>query len=381
MCSCQKEQQPEVAEEISVSPAQIDATASLASYKIDVTSNVKWTVSVQGKDGADASWLTLGRTSGNGNMQLSVRVAANEYNTSRSASVIVATGGGKTAETLVVQQANEKGDDAPEGIILKVGTYNLRMSHLDNGTDNAWDIRKDRLKKSLMACEADFLGIQEVDDKTQAWLDSELASKYSFRYFSPYSKDGKGSRAQGIGFRFDKFTLSDWHYFWASDTPDVMTTNDTGSNGNFSRGGCCCILTHKATGMKIFVMNNHGCLNNQSNIDNAHVYVDMEKKYNTEGLVSFFVGDMNAKQSSTAGSVYMTYAAHWNDTYLKAAKRTGATGTYNSYSNPNGSSRIDYVFYRGEGVEPQLYHCDNTLYSGFYASDHFPVWGEFMIVK
>ena len=278
MCSCQKEKQPEVAEEVSVSPAQIDATAALASYKIDVTSNVKWTVSVQAENDADVSWLTLGRSSGNGNMQLSVRVAANEYNTSRSALVVVTTAGGKTAETLVVQQANDKGEDAPEGLILKVGTYNLRMSHLDNGTDNAWDVRKDRLKKSLMACEADFLGIQEVDDKTQAWLNSELASKYSFRYFSPYSKDGKGTRAQGIGYRFDKFTLSDWHYFWACDTPDVMTTNDTGSQGDFNRGGCCCVLTHKATGIKIFVMNNHGCLNNQSNIDNAHVYVDMEKK-------------------------------------------------------------------------------------------------------
>ena len=128
-------------------------------------------------------------------------------------------------------------------------------------------------------------------------------------------------------------------------------------------------------------MNNHGCLNDQSNIDAAPVYVEMEKKFNKEALPSFFVGDMNAKQSSVEGSVYMIYTAHWTDSYLEAAKRTGASGTYNAYKHPNGSSRIDMVLYRGEGITPQLYNCDNTLYGGLYPSDHFPVWVEFKIER
>lgn len=380
MFSCQKENQPEVIEEISVAPAEIEATASLASYVMDVTSNAKWTVSVKGENGSEVSWATLSRTSGNGNLQVSVRVNENKYSEPRAAVIRFETAGGKKADVSLTQLANEAGEEAPADDILYVGSYNLRMSHLDKD-DNAWDERKDRLKISLMACPFDVFGIQEVDDKMQAWLDKELASKYAFSYFSPYSKNGKGTRAQGIGYRKDKFTLSDWHYFWACDTPDVMTQNDKGSNGNFNRGGCCCILTHKDTGEKIFVMNNHGCLNDQSNIDAAPVYVEMEKKYNKESLPSFFVGDMNAKQSTEEGSVYMIYTSHWTDSFLKAAKRTGVVGTYNGFKHPTGSSRIDFVFYRGEGITPQLYHCDNSLYGGFYASDHFPVWVEFKIKK
>ena len=378
--SCQKENQPEVEEEISVAPLEIEATASLASYVMEVSSNARWTVSMAGKNGTEISWATLSRTSGNGNQQVSVRVNENKYSEPRSATILFETAGGKTAEVTLTQLTNEVGEEVPEDDILCVGSYNLRMSHLDKG-DNAWDERKERLKSSLMACPFDVFGIQEVDDKMQAWLNSELSSKYSFKYFSPYAKDGKGTRAQGIGYRKDIFTMIEWHFFWACDTPDVMTQNDKGSEGNFNRGGCCCILTHKETGRKIFVMNNHGCLNDQSNIDAAPVYVQMEKKYNKEGLPSFFVGDMNAKQSNEEGSVYMTYASYWIDSFLKAVKRTGVVGTYNGFKHPTGSSRIDYVFYRGEGISPQLYHCDNSLYGGLYASDHFPVWVEFKIKK
>lgn len=379
-CSCQKESQPETPEELSVDPIEIQASASLATYGMEVISNTRWTVRVQGIDGADASWLSLSRSSGSGNQPVSVRVSENKYTESRTATIAFETAGGKKEEVVVNQLANEVGEEAPEGDILYVGSYNLRMSHLDKDA-NAWDERKDRLKSSLMACPFDVFGIQEVDTKMQAWLDSELSSKYAFRYFSPYAKDGQGTKAQGIGYRKDKFELMEWHYFWACTTPFEMTENDKGTEGSFNRGGCCCILMNKTSGAKYFVMNNHGCLNDQSNIDAAPVYVEMEKKFNKEALPSFFVGDMNAKQSSVEGSVYMIYTAHWTDSYLKAAKRTGASGTYNAYKHPNGSSRIDMVLYRGEGITPQLYNCDNTLYGGLYPSDHFPVWVEFKIEK
>ena len=105
--SCQKETQPEVVEEIAVSPAEIDASSDLANYKVDVTSNVKWTVSVEE---SAASWITLGRSSGNGNLQVSIRVAENKYKEERSALIIFKTQGGKTAEVSLVQAGSEAGE-------------------------------------------------------------------------------------------------------------------------------------------------------------------------------------------------------------------------------------------------------------------------------
>lgn len=374
-CSCREKQpDPEV---ISVDPETINAAYSLDTYEIMVSSNAAWEVSVEGAP----SWVTLTRNSGHDDAKVGVRVSENKYKDAREASILFKTAAGVSARTLLVQEGVAGGDESPDGRIFRIGSYNLRMSGLDKEAAYVWDVRKERLKKSLIDCNFDIVGIQEVSTATQAWLDSELSSQYEFKYFSPYAQRGVGDRAQGIGFRKDAFVLSDWHFFWASGDPDSMSANDTGSQGEYKRGGCCCILTHKASGLKLFIMNNHGCLNAEPNKAYAHVYAEQEQRFNPAGLPSFFVGDMNARESSEEGSVYKTYTAWWQDPYmlLDASKKSGASGTYNGYSNINGRYRIDYVFFRGEGITPVQYRCENKLYDGLYASDHFPVWVEYAL--
>ena len=63
MFSCQKDNPVEETEVLTVDPSEINASASLSSYAVDVESNTKWTVSVSGATCASASWVTLGRTS------------------------------------------------------------------------------------------------------------------------------------------------------------------------------------------------------------------------------------------------------------------------------------------------------------------------------
>ncbi len=372
--SCQDKPVQEV---ISVEPGTITALSEPGNYEVQVVSNAAWEVSVED----NPVWLTLTRNAGHENAKLGIRVSENKYRDARDAAVVFKTAGGAGARVTVHQEGKADGGDAPDGTVFRIGTYNLRMSGLDKETAYVWDVRKERLKRSINDCNFDIFGIQEVSTVTQAWLDSELSGQYVFRYFSPYSQRGTGDRAQGIGYRKDAFTLSDWNYFWASDDPGTMSDNDTGSQGSYKRGGCCCVLTHKASGIRIFFMNNHGCLNSAPNIAGAPVYVEQEKRLNPEGLPSFFVGDMNARESSEAGSVYMTYTSWWKDPYmmLDTSKKSGCSGTYNGYSNPSGKYRIDYVFFRGDGVTPLRYCCDNKLIDGLYASDHFPVWVEFAI--
>lgn len=366
--SCRGNDVPEE-ETLSVSPGSVEAEAAMGSYKLEISSNARWRVS------SGESWIELDRSSGHDNAVMTVRVYENKLTESREGTVTVRTDGGKSAAVTFTQAGKEES----AGIVLRLGTYNLRMSNLDKDSDNVWDVRKERLKSSILACDFDVFGIQEVSSVTQAWLDKEFASQYSFCYFSPYSKDGKGDRAQGIGFKKTAFTLTQWHYFWACDTPDTMTENDTGSQGNYKRGGCCGILTHKASGVQFFFMNNHGCLNSDCNILHAPVYIQQEKRFNPSGLPSVFVGDMNDRGTGGEGSAYATYCSYWTDSFkaLEASSRKGPAATYNGFSSPSGKSRLDYVFYRGEGMTPQLYTCDNTLYGGLYASDHFPVWVEF----
>lgn len=374
LCSCHEKDGPE--ESISVSPASIEAESGLASYKLDVEANCAWTVRAEGKNGEEVFWLTPSQASGRGNASVTLRVNENIYTDARAASVVFSTEGGKRAACSVRQAGNAGGSDGE--IKLRLGTYNLRMHNLDTDADNSWSVRKERLKESIKDCGFDVFGIQEVSTEMQQWLNTEFKDGYTFRYFSPYSQNGTGNKAQGIGFRTSAFTLSDWNYFWASDTPDTMSTNDTGSSGSFSRGACCCVLTHKQSGQKLFFMCTHACLNSGPNAAYAGVYIDQEKRFNVGGLPSFFVGDMNARPEYAATATYKTY---WKDSYETATKKSGASGSYNGFSSPSGKYRIDYVFYRGDGITADDLTINNKLYGGKYASDHYPVIVNFKISK
>ena len=384
--SCQKG--PQKAEEsFSVSPGKLDVGKELSSYTLEVVSNTSWTVVAEGGDGTAIAWATLGRSSGKGNASVPVRVLENKYKDSRSASIVFTTSGGKTETVPLTQEGDASSGDEGGTAALRIGTYNLRTSNSDVGTVNDWSTRKERVKKSFLECDFDIVGLQELQADQQKWLRDELGDIYDFKFFSPYSPTGaegvKG--AQGIGYKKGKITLSDWHYFWAADNPDVMTeadvSPDTGTG--YNRGGCCGVFTHTISGVQLFVMNNHGCLFDDPNAKYAHVYVDKEKAYNTEKLPSFFIGDMNESPNTTSGSPYMTYTAYWKDAFTEVSStdRTGPQNTFNGFNAPSGKTREDYVFIRGGKIAITHYTCNNTLYDGGYASDHFPVYVDATISK
>lgn len=263
---------------------------------------------------------------------------------------------------------------------FRLGSYNLRMEHLDTDDDNRWTARRPRLMESIRLQSFDVAGLQEVNSMMQADLEEEFGKIYTFWFFSPYSQDGVGDKAHGIMFRSSEYLISDKRFFWASDTPDVCSVTDIGPKGNYRRGGCCAVLTHISSGIRFFLMCTHACYNDGPNARYASVYRAMESRYNPERLPSFFVGDMNADPGSEASQAYRNY---WNDSFLMAhgASRTGLQNTYNGYEYPSGSNRIDYIYFRGEGIKVKSYGCDGSLYDRRFASDHFPITADIRIAR
>ena len=274
---------------------------------------------------------------------------------------------------------------------VRIGTYNLRRAKLDrNSPDNNWDARVPRLVESFLKEDIDICGVQEVDSDEQESLPRLLAARgleYDSFFFGPYADDGVGTKAHGLLWRKDRFQAGEPHFFWVSDPPEVKQVNDHGSasvHGNFIRGGFCMILKDlKNRGARYFVMVTHAPLSREEHALNAHVYIDMEKKYNPEGLPSFFIGDMNAVETDPCSEVYRGYwidSYHWFDT--APAFREGPVGTFNGWKPgviKGPRRRIDYIYFRGSGVEPLRYVCDDALYDGLCASDHFPVYVDFRI--
>ena len=277
---------------------------------------------------------------------------------------------------------------AKKPVELRVGSYNLRRAPLDKDSpDNNWTVREPRVIQSILDAGFDICGLQEVDSPEQERIPrmlSERGAEYCSYFFSPYAEDGHGTKAHGVIWRKDRFKLvGKPHFFWISDPPELKQVNDFGSKGNkkFIRGGFLVILKDRKSCRKYLFMVTHAPLNHQQHADNAHVFVDMEKKYNPKGWPSFFVGDFNIKEEGAASAVYRT---HWTDSYHAFDEapdlRSGPLGTFNGW-NPDRTpvNRIDFIYYRGKGVTPLRYVCEDKLYGGFCASDHFPVWVDFRI--
>ena len=273
---------------------------------------------------------------------------------------------------------------------VRIGSYNTRVATGDKDSPvNNWQVRAPRLIRSIMENQFDICGFQEVMGPEQVSIPQmvkEAGGNYDFYFFNPYSPDGIGpkdisNKGSGIMWRKDRFEAGEPHYFWVSDPPEVMQSNDT----KFKRGGFCLILKDlQNQGARYFVMVTHAALNKEQRVQNAHVYLDMERKWNPEGLPSFFLGDFNAREKDGSSALYRTW---WTDSYLyfdaEPSRRSGPSTTFNGWDLDKDSldpeRRIDYIYFRGKGVKPLRYVCNDTLYDGLYASDHFPIYVDFQV--
>lgn len=266
---------------------------------------------------------------------------------------------------------------------VRIGTYNLRYINSTDAEENQWEVRKTRVKQSIADNDFDVFAIQECSAGIKTYLEAELASVYGGSYFNPF--EGKTTKVEYIGilYKKDKYTLSDWQQFWLADDitkiHSVSSPNDMSGESTFYRGGCCGVLTD-ADGKKIFVVSTHGCLDAGKRKEFAPIFAEVEKKYNPNGYPAFLLGDMNARPTDDASVEYRKY---WNDVYREVApdQISGPFATYNGFDLDRDLNadpkRLDYVYYRN--ATPINYVCNSRKYDGLYASDHLPVYADFVL--
>ena len=114
------------------------------------------------------------------------------------------------------------GGKKSQPVEIRVGTYNIWRSDLGKD-DYRWEVRKERLVKSILDCNIDIFAAEEVDTTIFREIPGMLEN-YAWLVFSPYSPDGSGSmKAQAIVYRKDKFKPLNFNHFWLSPTPDEMS--------------------------------------------------------------------------------------------------------------------------------------------------------------
>lgn len=101
-------------EGIQLSKDYIDAVSSLSisnaggSYSIEITANCSWSVS------NDASWLTVGTTSGSNSQTITVSATKNRNSSERSTVLIISGGEVAQKRIAISQERSEAGSLVPE---------------------------------------------------------------------------------------------------------------------------------------------------------------------------------------------------------------------------------------------------------------------------
>lgn len=267
---------------------------------------------------------------------------------------------------------------------IRIGTYNLWRSDIGKG-DYLWESRKFRLAQSIIDNEMDIFAAEEVDTtifrEIPSMLDNKMKTgKYAWKLFSPYNPAGEGAiKAQALIYRSDKFELLEFHHFWLSPTPDQMSSG--WDEQKFKRGACCAILRSNKSGKKIFVMVSHFPLGKEARLNVAPLIIERAGQYNPENLPAFFVGDLNTREERPESEILRSY---WTDAFiaLPQEKKEGPKGTFNYYDvtrDMDAAPRIDFVYFRGAGIRPLKYVCNDSTYNGLYPSDHCPVYVDFAL--
>ncbi len=149
-------------------------------------------------------------------------------------------------------QTSAKGKKSFDGS-FRVGTYNIRCSSGDKGTQNAWKERREDFCAFVEKMNLDVIGLQEVCPDQLEYL-KERFPGYSFAGCAR-GKDRKSGEYSPVMYRKSRFAAEEAETFWLSETPDAP-----GSRSWKSACPRICtsvLLVDKKTGKRFRFANTH----------------------------------------------------------------------------------------------------------------------------
>lgn len=306
---------------------------------------------------------------------------------------------------------------APEPI--RVGTYNIRLSPGDRGTDNAWESRKADLVALVQMMGLDAFGLQEVCPDQAQYLREQLPA-YAF-VGDHRGADRKTDEASPVFYRKDRFKAEKSGTFWLSETPEVPASKSWGTA--CTRVCSYLVLRDRRTGQRFCFANTHtDHVSELAREKGMRLVIERMREFG-QGAPIVFTGDHNnteiEKPARSVGTLlrnalYVSESAprgpwrtwngwRWMDREVSAAEaltlpddvrnipnnemdeavRAVAAGTaspaqafYGRCSGP----RIDYIWV-SDGVRVLDYETVSASRPGrnLYPSDHFPITATILL--
>jgi len=246
-------------------------------------------------------------------------------------------------------------------------TYNIRLDIASDG-ENAWPERKDFVVSQIQFLAPDIFGIQEGMPHQTEYLKTTLES---YDYIG-HGRDGNNNgEYSAIFFNTDKFTVTQQHTFWLSETPDALSK---GWDAAYPRICTYGLFTSKETGEQFWVFNTHlDHKGEEARKEGLALVRNKIKEINTDGLPAVLMGDFNTEPQH---EIIAKMEEAMLDSKKTAKFSYGQEGTFNGFiTDEIPLRRIDYIFVLKEsGYKVKKYATLSSLVNLKYPSDHFPVY-------
>ena len=130
----------------------------------------------------------------------------------------------------------------------------------------------------------------------------------------------------------------------------------------------------KKSGKQFFLLATHGPLGDVACGHAGRLLTEFDKNYNTKGLPTIVVGDMNAWPGHSKNAFYENMIKYFEDTYEVTEKKCGTIGTFNgskeiekNFKAPH--RRIDHIYVRSTDkgkIQVKNYTVNNGVYWIFF---------------
>ena len=270
----------------------------------------------------------------------------------------------------------------PEAI--RVGSYNIRMSPGDRGTENDWDLRRNDLVNLVKKMDLDAFGMQEVCPDQAQYLRENLPE---FAFVGDHrEKDRVSGEASPVFYRKSRFEAEKSGTFWLSETPDVPASK--------SWNTCCTrvcsylVLKDKVTGKRFCFANTHTDHVSAEAREKGMLLIIERMKEFGKGAPIVFTGDHNCCYDEPPAQAVRKMLKDSRD--ITETKDPGPRNTFQGFGkykdgpiNRRGETKdycIDYI-YVSDGMRVLDFetHDDKRPGTDLYPSDHYPVSATIML--
>lgn len=254
--------------------------------------------------------------------------------------------------------------ELPEGQIIKVMTYNLRLNVASDG-DNAWPNRRDFLADQINFHAPDVLGTQEGIPSQIDWLDDRLVN---------YDRIGEGREGghkgeySAIYYNRKRLKVKKSGTFWLSETPEKVST---GWDAALPRIVSWARFSDRTDGRDFFAFNTHfDHVGTEARLQSTELILTMIDSLNKGGLPFVLTGDLNLTPETAP---LQKLAGVLTDAYVASPYRLGPAGTFTgfNYDEP-AKRRIDYIMVK-PGVKVLNFATLTDAKNRRFPSDHFPL--------